>query len=77
MNHAPVWQTIPALAILCCVGGLIAKAFTYRLRTGGWDMDWATKFIDSLGSSVIFSLFWNCFMRTGVSKNERDEQQRS
>jgi hypothetical protein len=39
MNHAPVWQTIPATAILCCVGSLIAKAFIYRLRTGVWDMD--------------------------------------
>jgi hypothetical protein len=77
MTHAPVWQTIPALAILFCVGSLIAKAFIYRLRSGGWDMDWATKFVDSLGTGVIFSLLWTWYIRTSVSKSAQDEQQRS
>ena len=56
MNHAPVWQTIPAMASFICVGSLIGKAFIYGLRSGGWDIDWAAKFVDSLGAGVIFSL---------------------
>jgi hypothetical protein len=76
LNHAPVWQTIPVLAILVCVGSLIAKAFIYRLRSGGWDMDWAIKFVDSLGFGVIFSLLWTWLTRRDA-KNEQEEHQGS
>jgi hypothetical protein len=77
LNHAPVWQTIPAVAISVCLGRLITSAIIYRLNSGGWDMDWATKFVDSLGTGVVFSLLWAWLIRTGVSNSEQDGQQRS
>jgi hypothetical protein len=76
MNQAPVWQTIPVLAISVCVGSLIVKAFIYRYSSGGWDMDWATKFVDSLGFGVIFSLLWTWLNRRDAKKG-RDEHQGS
>jgi hypothetical protein len=76
MNQAPVWQTIPVLAIIACVGSLIGKVFIYRFRSGGWDMDWSAKFIDSLGFGVIFSLLMTWLYRRDA-KNEQDEHQGS
>jgi hypothetical protein len=76
LNHAPVWQSIPVVAISFCVGRLITGAIIHRFRSGGWDMDWAGKFEDSLGGGVIFSILWAWLIRKGFSKSEQDERQR-
>jgi cell shape-determining protein MreD len=77
MNRAPAWQQFLVTGIYFCVANLIIKGLSYRLRNGGWDMDWATKFGESLVSGVLFGLFWIWLNRKSVSKNDQGEQQRS
>jgi hypothetical protein len=76
LNNAPFWQRYPAWVIICCSFAVISKALTYRSRNGGWDMDWAVIFEDSLYFAVLFGLF-AALLRKGVGKNRQAEQPRS
>ena len=77
LNNAPVWQRFPAAVISFYSASLISAALVYRLRYGGWDMDWAHKFEESLYASILMGLYWTWLTRKGSKKNEQDEQQRS
>jgi hypothetical protein len=76
MNNAPFWRKYPAWVIFCCLSGLISKALICRFRNGGWEMDWAVKFEDSLFFGILFGLY-AAWPRKVVSKNEQSEPQRS
>jgi len=77
LNHAPAWQKFPAMVIFLCVGKLILIALVNRLYNGGWEMNWAVKFAESLVFAVLLGLYWTWLTRTAVSENEQGEQQRS
>jgi hypothetical protein len=76
LNNAPFWQKYPIWVIFCCSLAMISKAFIYRFSNGGWDMDWATKFRESLFFGILFGLYAAWPTRKGVGKNEQDERQR-
>ena len=77
LNHAPFGQRYPAWVIVCFLTSLISKALIYRLRTGGWDMNWADKFGESLFYGLFFGLYLVWPTRKEAGKNKRGEQQRS
>ena len=75
-NHAPVWLRFLAWGGYFCVGLFIVKSLSYRFHNGGWDMDWAAKFEDSLFSGIFFGIY-AAWPRKSVGKNEQSEEQSS
>jgi hypothetical protein len=76
LNNAPFWQRYPAWVIFCCSFALILRALIYRFRNGGWDMDWAAKFEESLYFGILFGIYM-AWPSKGVGKNEQSERQSS
>jgi hypothetical protein len=77
LNHAPFWRRYPAHVILLSSLALISKALIYRFHTGGWEMDWAGKFSESLFWGVFMGLYFAWPRGKGAGKNEHDERQRT
>jgi hypothetical protein len=77
LSQTPVWQRFPASVIFFYSTSLISAAIVYRLRYGGWEMDWAIQLEDMLYASNLVALVWTWQTRKGSRKNEQDEQQRS
>jgi hypothetical protein len=76
LNNAPFWQRYLAYVIFCCSFAMISKALIYRFRNGGWDMDWANKFGESLFFGILFGLY-AAWPRKGLGKNEQSERRSS
>ncbi|HEX5084715.1 MAG TPA: hypothetical protein VFY40_21945 [Blastocatellia bacterium] len=76
LNHGPVWRRFIASAIFFGGGLFISKILSYRLRNGGWDMDWGDKLGESLISGILFGIY-AAWPRKSVGKNEQGERQSS